>query len=299
MAVGSVTLLLSCAATNTAQEVGPLSHRQLRVRFQTDKKQYLVAEPIFVTQWLENAGGKTEYYHRKDLWDFALFDGYGARMEFRGTIFEPELFQPYPESDFAPMAGFKPLLAGEARQKWTFNLLDYYGDGGDRHGLDFYLRAGAYSVVAERLPSDTARFMIVEPTAPEDQSASQLLVDEADNFFSPRFGTAELQFQYFADSINRFPNSVYTPRAIARILFMTTVDTTVYDYAKNQYYLRYLVSHFPESGFANIGVRYLDPTLVPPDERAAIIQGLRRYKNHPGSPNLGKRVDDLIGTLEK
>jgi hypothetical protein len=178
-------------------------------------------------------------------------------------------------------------------------LLDYYGNGGDRHGLDFYLTADSYYVAAERLPSDTVRFVVVEPTKEEDKAAMQLLVDEADNFFSPRFGTAELQFQYFADFINKYPYSVYTPRAIARILFMTSVDTTIYDYAKNQYYLRYLVTHFPESGFANIGVRYIDISTVPPQEKPGLLEGLRRFKNYPGSPNLGKRVDDLIGQLEK
>jgi hypothetical protein len=292
------TAQISCAATNTAQEVGPLSLRKLRVKFQTDKKEYLVAEPIFLTLWLENTGNSTEYHHRKDLWDFALLDEQGRRLEFKGAIFEPELFRPYPESDFAPSAGFTALLPGKATRKGALDLLDYYGDG-DRHGLDFYLRAGSYTILALRLPSDSVRIQIVEPTSPEDKSAMQQLVDEADNFFSSRFGTAELQFRFFADFVDKYPNSVYTPRAIARILFMTSVDTTIYDYAKNQYYLRYLVTHFPESGFADIGVRHLDPSAVPVAERRGLMDGLRRFKNHPGSPDLGKRVDELIGKLKK
>lgn len=299
MAVATMLPLLSCAATNTTQEVGPLSLRKLRVRFKTDKQEYLVAEPIFLTLWLENTGNSTEYYHRKDLWDFALLDEQGRRLGFRGTIFEPELFQPYPKSDFAPRAIFDTLSASKATRRGALNLLDYYGDGGARHGLDFYLRAGSYSIVATRLPSDTARIIVVEPTTVQDKAAMQSLVDEADNFFDARFRTAELQFGYFADFVDKYPNSVYTPRAIARILFMTSVDTTIYDNAKNQYYLRYLVEHFPESGFADIGVRHLDPSSVPSQEKSGLIEGLRRFKNHPGSPDLGKRVDDLIGKLEK
>ncbi len=300
MAVVPALLSISCAATNTSQGVGPLSGRQLRERFRTDKKEYLVAEPIFVTQWLENTGSQTEYYHRKDLWDFALFDEHGTRMEFRGTIFEPELIRPYPKSDYAPIVGFKPLNPGESTPKGTINLLNYYGNGGAKHGLDFYLRPGSYYIVATRLLSDTAKIDVVEPTTPEDKAAMQLLVDEADNFFGPQFGTPQLRFEYFSDFVDKYPNSVYTPCALSRILFMTDVDTTVSDYAKNQYYARYMITHFPQSGFAYRALFALDPANMNPQERSGIMQGLRilRSKLEPYE-DLRKRADELIGKLEK
>ncbi len=231
--------------------------------------------------------------------DFAVFNQEGKSLRNRTATVEESLLRGGTSDGFVPGIGgahFQAIRMGEST--WTAqNLLDFFGEG--QGGCSYYLKSGLYSVTALGLPSDTLSFRVVEPRGSSDSSAMELVIRTADSCFSASFGTSELKFRFFKDFVDRFPNSVYTPWAVNHLLGVSTVDSPLYDASKRQYYIRYMISHFPESGFAWSALIALDPSMVGYEEKTQVAAGLRKWKAHLGAEDLRKRADELIRQLEK
>jgi len=283
------------SGVDTEKEVGPLNERKLRVKYELEKGEYLVAEPIVLTVWLENYGTKTEYYRRKDVGEFDLYDKEANKLKFSGRVFaESRLHR-----EFVSGVGngyFKAVKPGESTEKQRMNILDSYGSG--QGGMDFYLVTGSYTATARHLLSDTSSFNVVSPKTTSDSAAMQLLIYAAENTYS-EVGSYEQTYQFYAAFVEKYPNSVYTPRALRQLLSVSSVETPGFDEVRKQYYARYMITRFPESGFVWEALVDLNPAMVTVGEKASLVEGLQKAKASSPSESLQRLAEDLIGELEK
>jgi hypothetical protein len=270
---------------------------ELKAHYRLDRSVYLVAEPIFLTVWLENIGTRIECYRTQEMWDLVIKDEDGQEYKFRGRQWE--VSQPPLESSadsLKPCHGdFSELKPGQKSGASNRPLLDYYGEG---QAVDHYLRPATYTITARCFKSDAITFSVVAPSTTDDSAAAAAMIQAIENA-STELTPAEKRFQFFSDFVQRFPNSVYTPRALRSLLATSTAETPLYDAEKKQYFARYMITHFPESGFAYYALMDIDISAVGAGEKTEVAAGLRRLKAHIGAEDLRKRADELIRQLEK
>jgi hypothetical protein len=61
-----VTAMSACATVTQRSQIPPLRERNIHIRYQLPKSDYVVAEPILLQYWIENTGTQTEYYTQEE-----------------------------------------------------------------------------------------------------------------------------------------------------------------------------------------------------------------------------------------
>jgi hypothetical protein len=266
----------------TVPESAHVDQRPMRIHYELPKTEYLVAEPIFLTYWLENLGDKKEYYCREDVTQLEISDEQGRPLKYKGA-----------------RIGEDRSIAIDPRgstKRHSWNILDGYGEG--QWGFDLYVKPGTYTLAARGIRSDTVILRVVWPTAPEDSVAADELTRAIDNAFS-LLGTSNQQYQFFSAFVRKHPNSVYTPRALRRLLILPLSEIPMYSKAEEQGYCIQLISKFPSSDFIHHALLRLDPTMIPQAQREYVLEGLKRCRASLWSDDLRSRVDELVTMLKK
>jgi hypothetical protein len=295
------TAVAWCTEVGAQEDSGSLRAPGLYMKLDLEKHEYLVAEPIFLVTWLENMGGKTEDYRTRDLMDITVQDGQGRSLKMKGMLPPEEMSSAAIStrgSDPGRARSRGTLPPGEVTQKGGMNILYFFGEG-QRGCVRFYLRPGVYSVTATKVCSDTARFVVKEPTEADDISAKELLIITSDSCLTPRFATYEKEYEFYENFVKRYPRCVYTPVALVSLLGLAETPPFVDQPERKQHFAEYLIANFPESGFAYRGLLALNASSVKSDDKAAVAAGIKSLKSRLLGADLRKRADELIGQLEK
>ncbi len=290
-----------CSLMGAQQGNVSLEAPGLCMRLDLEKHEYLVAEPIFLVTWLENMGAKTEYYGTQDLMDITVQDGQGRSLKMKGMLPPEEMSSAAIStrgSDPGRARSRGTLPPGEVTQKGEMNILYFFGEG-QRGCVRFYLRPGVYSVTATKVCSDTARFVVKEPTEADDISAKELLIITSDSCLTPRFATYEKEYEFYENFVKRYPRCVYTPVALVSLLGLAETPPFADQPERKQHFAEYLIANFPESGFAYRGLLALNASSVKSDDRAAVAAGIRSLKPRLLGADLRNRADELMKQLEK
>lgn len=255
------------------------------VHYSLDKAEYLVAEPIFVTITVENAGSISERYYRNRLFRQAisLFTSSGEKI---------------PASTWGCLIPYEDpstLGPGEVTTMGG-NVLEYYGEG-TRCTL-LYLSAGDYTITAANCPSDTAHFRIREPESVHDKGALEVVKWASDHGYE-LVSTPRLAAETYSSIIKQYPNSAYVPLALYGLIHAET-DSLYFTPSIRQESIRQMISEHPSFGYSFRALEALDPAQLDRSEAEELKAGLHVMKQHYSAyPSIQKLIDEVSARVSK
>ncbi len=261
-------VVLICLATGVASS-GPYVH------YEISKTEFLLAEPVFITGWFENREGESIRYELDSLWRFRIIDADANEYPFMGR----EITKHYialSDSSGTAIDRRSILLPNSTSPRARKCVTDEYGKG--KGGFDLYLPVGDYMLSNSLYPSDTIRFSVSEPTNPIEQQASKELIEVIDDIYH-RIGSYSQRYEYYKGFYQKYSNSIYVERALRNLICLSPENTSGYDEATRQRYVREFVIRFPQSGFNFEIVDFLKIEYVPVTERRSFAKALLTFSN--------------------
>jgi hypothetical protein len=268
--------------------------RALREHYELEKDTFLTAEPIFLRILLENTGIEPECCRMQEAWSLDISDAADTEFPARRTdpdfdVFQVDTTKPCPPDYWTVIPGARPVTSSR-------NLLVYYGAGRGPYG--FYLPPGSYRLFSKWFPSDTILIHVVTPRDSLELEASRLLISAADKQITdPRWYSQA--YHFYSDFVKKYPNSVYTPMAIERLLAIPPGQPPEYTKAEKQSYAQKMIRDFPTSYYFYLALFEFDPAFVKAEDRGIIMEGLQKGKAKLKAEDLRKQIDELVGKLKK
>jgi hypothetical protein len=284
-----VTAVSACAKVTQRSQIPPLRERNIRIRYQLPKSDYVVAEPILLRSWVENTGTHTEYFTQEETWRFRVVTSSGESV--RLAMSWPEVS--YVISDFVPEKGdgqFHALKAKTTTRTYVDNVLDHYGKGNGM--FDFYLPPGTYMIFAAEGRSDTVSFTVREPELPADQLIALRLRAMMDS--KTMWLHLDSIHQVYSELAEIGRGSVYEPRVLFRLLVVNRDSLPV----KHTYAFR-LIAGYPSSHFATRVFRDVQPGLLSEQQKQELLRALPDVRANILNPATGAEIDSLEREIRK
>lgn len=284
-----VTSATTCATVTQRNQIPPLRDRNIRIRYQLPKSDYVVAEPILLRSWVENTGTHTEYFTQEETWRFRVVTSSGESV--RLAMSWPEVS--YVISDFVSEKGdgqFHALKAKTTTRMYVDNVLDHYGKGNGM--FDFYLPPGTYMIFAAEGRSDTVTFSVREPELPVDQVIARRLRAMMDS--KTMWLDLDSIHQVYSELAEIGRGSVYEPRLLLRLLVVNRDSLPV----KHTYVFR-LITGYPSSPFAARVLQDVQPSLLSAQQKEQLLHALPIVKAMPFNSARGPEIDSLDRDLRK
>jgi hypothetical protein len=284
-----MTVVSACATVTQRSQIPPLRERNIRIRYQLPKSDYVVAEPILLRSWVENTGTHTEYFAQEETWRFRV-------VTLSGDSVRRAMDWPYPQylgTEFVPEKGdgqFHALKAKATTRTYVDNVLDHFGKGDGM--FDFYLPPGTYMIFSAEVRSDTVSFTVREPELPADQLIAQRLLAMMDS--KTMWMDRDSVRQIYSELAEIGRGSVYEPRLLFRLLHLNRENPPV----KNAYALR-LITEYASSTFAGQALRELQPNLLSAQQKEQLLRALPAVRAHTLSPSRSAEIDSLEREIRK
>ncbi len=279
----------TCATVTQRSQIPPLRERNVRIRYQLPKSEYVVAEPILLQSWVENTGTQTEYFTQEETWQFKVVKSTGESI--RRAMGWPEVS--YVVSEFVPEKGdgqFHALKAKTTTRTYVDNVLDHYGMG---YGMfDFYLPSGSYMIFCAQGRSDTVSFTVKEPERPTDQLIAQRLRAMMDS--KTMWLDLDSIHQVYSELADIGRGSVYEPRILLRLLVLNRDSLSV----KHDYAFR-LIAGYPSSPLAGRALGHIKPNFVSEQQKQQLLRALPIMEATPFNSALGPEIDSLERKIRK
>jgi hypothetical protein len=279
----------TCATVTQRSQIPPLRERNIRIRYQLPKSDYVVAEPILLRSWIENVGTQTEYFTQEETWRFRVVTSSGESV--RLAMSWPEVS--YIISDFVPERGdgqFHALKAKTTTRTYVDNVLDHYGKGNGM--FDFYLPPGSYMIFTAEGRSDTVSFTVREPELPVDQLIAQRLRAMMDS--KTMWLDLDSIHQVYSELAEIGRGSVYEPRLLFRLLVVNRDSLRM----KHTYAFR-LITEYPSSHFATRVLQDVQPSLLSEQQKHQLLLALPTLRANVSHPAVDAEIDSLEREVKK
>ncbi len=295
VSAAAVNLLLLLAPAILFGNSEDNSLRELYIDFRTEKSAFKTAEPIFFTGECHNRGSSEIRYRFDDLWKIRILDANGSEMPFQGREIIKHYTPKYDDAGNLRDTRLR-LHPGSRAPLGEKCISDEFGNG--QGGFDLYLPPGEYRVFHRFCPSDTIALSVKDPVDSVEYSAMRELTSAIDSTYR-RLGRSSQRLKFYEDFYGKFRNTIYAPRALRNLVSISPLEVPEYNESRRQYYVRELITRFPESQFNFNAMIYLKVEYVPASDRRDFAQALRLVKKH--LINLAQRdeAEQFARELEK
>ncbi len=274
--------------------IPPLSARGLVMHFTPLKEAFLVAEPIYIYQWIENTTHEFQYYRWDEIREFRIIDEAGEEIPLKQGWFEVN----YVAKPFVPGKGdhiWHAIPPKSSTGRHTPNILEHYGGG--KAYMSYYLPPGRYALMSKLVASDTITFAVVAPVTGADIAASKRLIELYESEIS--WADPNIKIPLYESILTESPNSPYAPRILEELISLYQLSEAHRDSTKVQAYALQMIERFPTSPMAAIAFQDLDLRQLRETQRAALAKKLRIAIDSLTNTWMRRDIDSLLLRLER
>lgn len=313
LAFGSIVPLYSLFAIQLPmKEIPSLTERGFHLNIILVKTEYRQLESIEVTYWLENRSPNSQFYSSgDDRFEIEVYSEVGSWM---GGCYQRIHGSRLRQVDDRgrELADYQVVGGNSVLTKQSLDLLSRFGHGA---GECLGLPCGRYVVTCPQLPSDSIWFEVVEPGFPDDEAAAALY--EMAMSHSVRtwvymrtqdtYGPCKLPRSDLLTRLLTNYNQLYFARRAYSALFLDLLwlssecrDSLSIEERRSHTILasRY-IRHYTYDPRAWQALRFIEPSLLPPEERDEILLRWQEFIGSPPNWNYSTSLlQPLISALE-
>ena len=293
-----VTLLIVSSALNAEtpiadqpDSVPAIWDRPLYLHITSLKQTYFENESIQLIYWMENRSADTQFYRDDEIDRLVILDPSGSKVQGCNLCIQPmPVMKLNPRDSSLSFTDWKKIAPWGTVGRYPSDLL--YGQVWVKRFKCGSIPSGTFTIMGDRIKSDTISIDIVDPAGTAESEASQQFKLAMD--FGAEHGgvTRQGHFGMLEDFLKRFPNSVYVPRALGELLAGDSTQA-----ARTA---ELLVSEFPEYSYAGEAIWKVNLTSVSADSHGKLARGLKRIREEFSEvSSVVNRTNELITTIER